>query len=178
MIGWAPPRGRANASREFLPKASLRLRSFGAVAAIIEPVQAVRERDRGIRRISVLTRAIAVGSVGLSAGFAALMALAQPARARTTTPVKSGLPTAKRPVARTPRPRHPVSSTTAPPSDTPSTPTGPTPTAPPMTNPPITNPPATAPTTSDPYSGSYLAPPQQSPSLDSGGGSVVVSGQS
>lgn len=100
----------------------------------------------------MLTRAIAVGSVALSAGFATLMALAQPARA------KAG-------AARSATVRRRATSAAS--IDTPAT------------SPPSV-PAATAapPSTSDPYSGSYLAPPPQAPAYDSAGGSVVVSGQS
>ena len=115
-------------------------------------MQAVRQRDRSLQRISVLTRAIAVGSVAMAAGLATVMALAQPARAKTGATRSSTI-----------RRR----ATSAPSIDTPATSPASVPAA-------TTAPPST----SDPYSGSYIAPPPQAPAYDSGGGSVVVSGQS
>ena len=73
-------RQTAATRRQLLPDPSSPLRSLGASKDNDRQMQAAQQRDRSLQRISVLTRAIAVGSVALSAGFATLMALAQPAR--------------------------------------------------------------------------------------------------
>jgi hypothetical protein len=142
----------AGTRRQLLPDPSLRLRSLGVSKDNDRDMQAVLQRDRSLQRISVLTRAIAVGSVALSAGFATLMALAQPARAKTGAARSS---TVRRRATSAPSIDTPVTSPASVPKAT-----------------------AASPSTSDSSSGGYLAPPPQAPAYDSGGGSVVVSGQS
>jgi hypothetical protein len=55
--------------------------------------RALRARDAGLRRISLTTRALVVGSVAAAGFFSSLAAWAQPGRSkavRTTNPVASG----------------------------------------------------------------------------------------
>ena len=55
------------------------------------------DRDRAVRRVQVLTRGAVAGSVALSAGFAALIAIAQPAKARAASaPTRSSAAGARR----------------------------------------------------------------------------------
>ncbi len=119
-------------------------------------MRAVRERDRGIQRISSTTRAVAAGSMALSAGLTALIAIANPARAKTV--VRSTRPAAAV-RTKTARAHHRATTTTTtttirpavtPPSSSPhggwQTPqTAPAITAPPVTAPPVTYPPVTDP---------------------------------
>lgn len=130
-------------------------------------MRAVRERDRGIQRISSTTRAVAAGSMALSAGFTALIAFANPVRAKTvvrSTGTAAALRTkAARAHRRAAAPTTTTTTTTpttpttttirpaiTPPSSSPhggwqTPPPTPAATAPPVTAPPVTSPPVTDP---------------------------------
>jgi hypothetical protein len=45
--------------------------------------RAIRARDAGLRRVSMVTKVLVAGSVAAAAGFSALAAWAQPGRAKT-----------------------------------------------------------------------------------------------
>jgi len=134
-------------------------------------------RDRAVRRASLVTRGVIAASVACSAAFGALIALAQPSRARTTTN------NASTPPATTPsRPQITAPSATTP-ATVPAPDLAPSATAP-RTTTPLTAPPDTTPATvplspapMDPTIGG-LQPPAQAPISGPGGGGMVVSGQS
>jgi hypothetical protein len=115
--------------------------------------RARRARDAGLRRVSVVTKVVVVGSVAAAGLFTAMAAWAQPGRSKTvrTNGAGAGIPT--RPV--------PLPSAGAPPVST-----------------PATTPPTAAPGDAS-AGGDSLSPPATSP--DPGyqsGGPAVVSGAS
>ena len=109
-------------------------------------MRAERERDRGIQRISATTRAVAAGSMALGAGFTALIAVANPVRAKTVIRSTPRTRTATIPTRSTrPRRRAATTTTTQPTSAPPSSNVHTTVPAPTLTSPPVTSPPVTTP---------------------------------
>jgi hypothetical protein len=75
--------------------------------------RALRARDAGLRRVSVVTRVVVVGSVAAAGLFTAIAASAQPGRTKTIRTNGAGAGTPTRPVT--------VPSVGAPPVSTPAT---------------------------------------------------------
>jgi hypothetical protein len=79
----------------------------------------VRARDAGLRRVSVVTRVVVVGSVSAAGLFSALAAWAQPGRAKTVSTNGAGIGAPATPVT-VPASNAPVSTpATSPPTAAP-----------------------------------------------------------